>query len=86
MSVPLDVRARFQINLLIENVPGIRLMGNEARYVPVLWFGVDADLSDSLLGTIRLGLLSPMLTTVTFSVFAAINLVLAIVFIVKMRR
>lgn len=38
-GIPVDVAARFQINVLIDKVPGITMFANTSRsFVPIMWF------------------------------------------------
>jgi len=86
MSVPLAVRARFQINMMVKPIEGISLMNMEEIYIPVLWFGVNADLTDSLLTAVWWGVNSPWVAAVCVGVVGAINIVLAITFGQRLRK
>ncbi|XP_046460868.1 protein croquemort-like isoform X1 [Daphnia pulex] len=59
-ATPLKVAARFQINILMQSIPGIDVVEDVREvYMPVIWFGVEADLSDKLLGLIHFMLIGP---------------------------
>ncbi|KAK4016392.1 protein croquemort [Daphnia magna] len=66
-AVPLQVAARFQINILLESIKGISILKNVRQvYMPVMWFGVSADLTDSLLGWIHFTLIGPYIGSFCF--------------------
>ncbi|XP_046440318.1 protein peste-like [Daphnia pulex] len=66
-SVPLQVAARFQINILLQSIKGIKIVENVREvYMPVIWFGVSADLSDHLLGLIHFTLIGPYIGSFCF--------------------
>merc|ERR1712071_605608 len=79
MSVPLAVRARFQINMMVKPDKVLRHMNwKKEAYIPVIWFGVDADLSDSLLSAVWWGINSSTVMMIIAAVFCAINIAIAI--------
>jgi len=88
MSVPLAVRARFQINMLVQPMKliGVLRKIKQPLYVPVLWFGVNADLTDSLLTGVWWGVNAGLVSALIVGAIAIISLVTAVILGLKLRK
>ncbi|XP_072034521.1 scavenger receptor class B member 1-like isoform X2 [Amphiura filiformis] len=56
MGMPYTMRMRLQINMYIENIGGIKQMGNvRTMYYPAIWFAQEVDVPDDVIKSYRLG-------------------------------
>ena len=54
-GVPTDVKARFQMNVLLDKVPDVALFGNVPRsFVPVMWFENSAEVPKDMIFKMKL--------------------------------
>ena len=65
----MEVRARFQINLLMEPIEGITILKDvKTTFIPALWFGVSADMEGNkkIATLLRFTVKSPFIATCSF--------------------
>ncbi|XP_063975444.1 protein croquemort-like isoform X3 [Diachasmimorpha longicaudata] len=80
MGIPLQVRARLQLNLLIQPIQYIGLFENVPKvFIPMLWFRQEADLSSDLGSQLKFVLILPTLGNVTFYGIAGLGVLLLII-------
>lgn len=83
MGIPLQVRARLQLNLLIQPIKHIKLFENVPKiFIPMLWFRQEADLSSDLGSQLKFVLILPTLGQVTFLGIAGLGLLLFVIGVV----
>lgn len=59
-AIPLEVAARFQINLLIEPIPSLTLYRDvQKKFMPILWFEQHVKMSESIANEIKFVLKMP---------------------------
>nr|CAD7605787.1 unnamed protein product [Timema genevievae] len=74
MGVPLQVRARMQINILLQPIPDITLLKNVPRvFIPCMWFSQNADLDQSLAPTVKNTLLAKWVGSATLLGLASLG-------------
>ncbi|XP_015115646.1 protein croquemort isoform X2 [Diachasma alloeum] len=77
LGIPLQVRARLQLNLLIQPIKHIRLFEKVPKvFIPMLWFRQEADLSSDLGSQLKFVLILPTLGHVTFFGIAGLGVLL----------
>ncbi|XP_034950523.1 protein croquemort-like isoform X2 [Chelonus insularis] len=80
VGVPLQVRARLQLNLLVQPSKVIKIFKKIPRvYMPILWFSQEADLTPEYTKQIQFILTLPTLGEVTFYGIASIGLLLSFI-------
>lgn len=78
-GIPLDVKARMQVNLLLRPYENSKLFKNVPRVmIPILWFTQTAELSDDLADLTKLLVSLPAIGWVTFFGLAGIGALLII--------
>ncbi|XP_043269958.1 protein croquemort-like isoform X2 [Venturia canescens] len=76
-GIPMQVRGKLQLNLLIQPDKFIEIFKNVPRtFVPMLWFSQEADLTSSLASQVKFVLILPLLGQVTLYGIAAIGFLL----------
>ncbi|CAH1403884.1 unnamed protein product [Nezara viridula] len=84
-GVPLDVAARFQVNLLLEPTPDIGLFEDVPTiYFPMIWFEQKVTISEELAAEVRMVLLLPFIGQ-CFSSFLVIIGIVMILFAIYLR-
>ncbi|XP_057325256.1 protein croquemort-like isoform X2 [Microplitis mediator] len=79
-GIPLQVKARLQLNLLIQPIKHLSIYTDIPRvYMPVLWFKQEANLTESYGKQIKFIATLPLLGHVTFYGIACIGLLLAFI-------
>lgn len=59
-AIPLEVAARFQINLLVEPIPGITIYSKvQRKFMPILWFEQHVEMSESIADEVKMILKLP---------------------------
>lgn len=88
MAVPTAVRARLQVNILIEPDIDIDVVSSAKRtYVPLVWFEISADLTDDLSWWINLASHMPVIGTASlFGIFCASLVAMAISGVIVIKR
>ncbi|XP_011300459.1 protein croquemort isoform X2 [Fopius arisanus] len=77
LGIPLQVKARLQLNLLIQPMEHIGLFANVPKvFIPMLWFRQEADLSSDLGSQLKFVLILPTLGHVTFFGIAGLGLLI----------
>nr|CAD7203608.1 unnamed protein product [Timema douglasi] len=80
MGVPLQVRARMQINILLQSIPDITLLKNVPRvFIPCMWFSQNADLDQSLAPTVKNTLLAKWVGSATLFGLSALGVLFLII-------
>jgi hypothetical protein len=75
-AIPLEVAARFQINLLLDKIQSIALYRDIPRvFVPVLWFEQHVEMSESIANEIKLVLDLPLMGQIMGVVICIIGLI-----------
>lgn len=83
-GIPLDVSARFQINILLSPVPDIGLLENVPRiFFPVIWFEHKATITEELAAQIKIVLQLPLIVQ-SFGIFVIVVGLIMIVTAISM--
>ncbi|CAL1682862.1 unnamed protein product [Lasius platythorax] len=76
-GIPIQVKAKLQLNLLIEPVESMSMFENiNKTYIPMLWFTQEANLTASYASQVKLLLILPTLGTVTCFGIAGIGVLI----------
>lgn len=83
-AIPLEVAARFQINILVEPIPKISMYEKvQKKFMPILWFEQHVKMSDEIAGEVKMLLELPGWGQTMGVVFIAIGIVQIIFFPIK---
>lgn len=75
-AIPLEVAARFQINLLVESIPSVAMYRDIPRtFVPVLWFEQHVKMSENIADEIKFALDMPYMGQLMGAVICIIGLI-----------
>ncbi|KAK0178811.1 hypothetical protein PV327_007660 [Microctonus hyperodae] len=89
-GLPLHVRGRLQLNLLLQPIKNIGIFTNISKvYIPILWFTQEADLTSKYTSQIKFVLIIPLLGQVTLYGIAGIGLLvffIGIYLLIRERR
>lgn len=80
MGVPSQVRARLQVNILVEPDKDLDVVDDvERRFMPLIWFEVRADLTNDIAWWVNVALQMPVIGTASFFSLLAISLIVVAV-------
>jgi hypothetical protein len=79
-AIPLEVAARFQINILSEPIPNIPMYRDVPKKIlPILWFEQHVKMSESIADEIKLVLKLPTLGQISFLITAFVGLLMCLI-------
>lgn len=79
-AIPLEVAARFQINILVEPIQSISIYQKvQKKFMPILWFEQHVIMSEDIANEVKMILSFPAVGQTMGAIFVVIGLILIII-------